>query len=468
MLNRMNVHPLAERFDSKLLLRHEIPLPNHTLQRLISEKVIHTEQSIIRFRGRIKCMRCGNENKKTFAHIPCARCCKTHHYCRQCIEMGRVLTCEPLYYVKDLERNVQRIPSACQWQGKLTDAQQKAADRIIEAIDKKEKELLIWAVAGSGKTEVLFPSIEYALAKGYRTCVATPRADVVRELLPRLEEAFPRVLIDGLYGGASKSESGAQLVVATTHQLIRFKHSFQLMIIDEIDAFPYTDDPMLPFVTKRARKQSGTTVYLTATPRKDLQKRVRRKQLPHIFIPVRYHNHPLPVPQLISDYSLKKQLNKNDVPTVIFKFLHNRDVSSRQLLIFVPTIKMAEHLRPLLIKECIRRKLIKNADEIASVHAEDELREQKVERFRRKEIQLLITTTILERGVTFPSVDVIVLCADHVVFDEAALVQIAGRAGRSVNDPKGHVLFVHSGRTHALDEAVQSIKQMNRRGGFLL
>src|SRR5699024_10868656 len=72
---------------------------------------------------------------------------------------------------------------------------------------------------------------------------------------------------------------------------------------------------------------------------------------------------------------------------------------------------------------------------VTNVHSEDRLREQKIKKFRKKHLHVLITTTILERGVTFPSIDVIVLHAGHKVFDEAALIQIAGRAGRNKDDP---------------------------------
>lgn len=75
-----------------------------------------------------------------------------------------------------------------------------------------------------------------------------------------------------------------------------------------------------------------------------------------------------------------------------------------------------------------------------------------------------MTTTILERGVTFPSVDVFVLQADHDVFDEAALVQIAGRAGRSKNDPTGSVHFYFETYTKAIRKAIKAIKQMNALG----
>src|SRR5699024_5563288 len=104
---------------------------------------------------------------------------------------------------------------------------------------------------------------------------------------------------------------------------------------------------------------------------------------------------------------------------------------------------------------------------ISYVHADDEQRKEKVRQFRNKEINTLITTTILERGVTFPSVDVAILDAGYVVFDEEALVQMAGRAGRSADDPTGEVVCVHDGKTKAMVDAVRSIQEMNKRGGFV-
>jgi len=115
-----------------------------------------------------------------------------------------------------------------------------------------------------------------------------------------------------------------------------------------------------------------------------------------------------------------------------------------------------------VIKEL--RKDVKKAK--AVYLASDPDREEKVRQFREQTIQVLLTTTIMERGVTFPSVDVVVLDAGHSVFDEAALVQIAGRAGRSPVDPIGDVLFLHDGKTAAMTAAIKSIQMMNRRGGF--
>lgn len=70
-----------------------------------------------------------------------------------------------------------------------------------------------------------------------------------------------------------------------------------------------------------------------------------------------------------------------------------------------------------------------------------------------------MTTTILERGVTFPCVDVFVLLANHKLYSKSALVQIAGRVGRSVERPTGELLFLHDGTTKAMQKPSQKSKR---------
>lgn len=457
---------LAYRFFGKLLLRKEIPLPDDLFQQLITHRYFTPTQSIKKSFWQIKCQRCNNQKRSLFARFPCELCKEQHIYCRKCIEMGRVIECEPLYYWTGLQPTYPPIDEPCTWNGKLADNQIHAAERIFKAIQNKEKELLVWGVCGAGKTEMLFPGLTEAIQQGKRICIATPRSDVVRELLPRLKAAFSSVLIQGLYGGSKTKDGTAQVIIATTHQLLRFDSAFDVMIIDEVDAFPYHADPSLPFATKRARKKISTTIYLTATPRKEQKIQIQFNKLPHIFVPIRFHGHPLPIPQFKMCYSLSKHLKSYQPPLSFLTWLKNRQNNQRQLLIFVPTIKLAENLRESLLNFPIQDKLISSQKVIEFVHANDQEREQKIELFRQKKIFILITTTILERGVTFPSIDVVVLDAGHVVFDEAALVQIAGRAGRSPDDPTGEVIFFHDGKTDAMVQAVKSIVSMNKRGGF--
>lgn len=457
---------LCYMYSGKLLLRHEIYLDDATFQKLL---INGSFQIIQPFKQQLfihTCQRCGNTNQSYIGKIDCACCKQEHIYCRKCIEMGRVMSCEPLYLWMGITPSWPLHENPCTWTGTLTTVQAQAAKRIVRAIHLAEKELLVWAVCGAGKTEMLFPGITEALQQGKRICIATPRADVVRELKPRMQQAFQHVLVQALYGGSKDKDGAAQLIIATTHQLLRFQDAFDLMIIDEIDAFPYHTDPSLPFATKRASKTSSTTIYLTATPRKQQQSLIRRKKLPHIFVPVRYHGYPLPVPQMKMTFSLRKALQHYQPPVQFISWLKLRDNPNRQLLIFVPTTALAEQLQVNVSTMMIKEKLIQYNREVDFVHAKDSQRAEKVQHFRNKSIKVMITTTILERGVTFPSVDVAILDAGHEVFDEAALVQIAGRAGRSADDPTGEVMFFHDGKTEAMVQAISAIKQMNKRGGI--
>ncbi|WP_246570085.1 DEAD/DEAH box helicase [Lentibacillus saliphilus] len=376
------------------------------------------------------------------------------------------MTCEPLYAWAGPDPIWPCHLQPCTWEGQLTSAQQQGASCVADAITQGRSELLVWAVCGAGKTEMLFQGITEALKQGKRICIATPRADVVRELKPRMQRAFKGVSIQALFGGSAERDGTAQLIIATTHQLLRFQKAFDVMIIDEVDAFPFHADPSLPFATYRAKKTLGTTIYLTATPRKQQRNRIKRQKLPHVFIPNRYHGHPLPVPQMRMTRTLAKALRAYYLPDSCITWLKKRQNPQRQLLIFIPEIALAKQLLTPLAKTLITERVIEDVDSVSYVHAHDPERLEKVKQFRQKELSVLLTTTILERGVTFPSVDVIVLNAGHDIFDEAALVQISGRAGRSADDPTGEVVFFHDGKTEAMMQAIKQIKMMNERGGF--
>ncbi|MCG3420580.1 DEAD/DEAH box helicase family protein [Oceanobacillus sp. GSFE11] len=465
-LNRQELMDLAKNVTGKLLLRQEIPLSAFHFTQAVEQKFIRAVPSFTKKHFTLQCNRCGNNEKRLMAQYPCSICNKTHSYCRKCIAMGRVSECTMLYEWSGPVPEWKIHADPCTWKGTLTEAQQKAADRIASAVVNKEKELLSWAVCGAGKTEMLFPAITIALKQGKRICLATPRADVVRELQPRIQQAFSDVTVQALYGGSKDKKGTAQLILATTHQLLRFKQAFDVMIIDEIDAFPFHAEPSLSFAAERAIKLDSTTIYLTATPRKQQLKRIRNNLLPHIFVPRRFHSYPLPVPQMKQVSQLKSQLKKKELPPSFLKWLLIRKHPQRQILVFVPTVSLADHLSVPLTDLLISYDIITSKQQASTVHASDGDREEKVQSFRDRDLFMLLTTTILERGVTFPSVDVIILDAGHHVFDQAAIVQIAGRAGRSTDDPFGDVLLFHDGKTEAMVEAVESIRKMNKRGGF--
>ncbi|WP_244444950.1 DEAD/DEAH box helicase [Oceanobacillus jeddahense] len=378
--------------------------------------------------------------------------------------MGRISECKPLYIWNGAKARWPEHVNPLTWEGQLTTAQSNAAAHLEQAVNEKIPSYLCWAVAGAGKTEMLFPAITAALKRGDRVALASPRVDVIRELLPRMNQAFQNISIEALYGGSEHRTGKSQLILATTHQLMRYYQAFDVLIIDEVDAFPYYLDKSLMYAAKQAVKKQATTLYLTATPRKNFRLQMKLGKLPHVFVPLRYHGHSLPVPTFTFSFYLTSRLANKKLPKALLKWLIQRENPKRQLLLFVPEIAMAKELKEVISNALLAAKAIAAPEELEVVFAADQNREEKINQFREKKLHALMTTTILERGVTFPSVDVAVLSAGHEVFNEAALVQIAGRAGRSADDPSGEVIFFHDGKTDAMEKARQMILEMNARG----
>jgi competence protein ComFA len=441
----------------KMLLLDELQFPLETIQEHFENGYVLYNKGIKKTKYGWQCHRCANEKDHLFASFSCFRCkSESCMYCRNCIMMGRVSMCTPLlsWIGPDVKH---KSNHKLMWQGELSAGQQIASYRFVEQVGKSG-ELLIWAVCGAGKTEVLFHGIEKALKMRLRVCITTPRTDVVLELAPRLKEAFPNTLIASYYGGSEDRETPAQLVISTTHQLYRFKQAFNLVIVDEVDAFPYSYDKTLQHAVSTATHPDALFLYLSATPSRKMKKATAQNKLPCVKIPIRFHGFPLPEPQIVWSGEWKKRVEKGRLPKAFLTWLKSQAVSGRRAMIFVPSVSIIERVTE-LIKEQVE--VI-----VDFVHAEDPLRKEKVACFRQGNIQLMVTSTILERGVTVPFLDVAVFGADNEVFSESALVQMAGRAGRSKVDHNGQVLFFHYGKSLSMMSAIKHISEMNEEAGF--
>lgn len=374
--------------------------------------------------------------------------------------MGRVSECTPL--VSWIGPKLSYDTNHClEWTGTLSKGQQLASDQVVRAVQGKSS-LLVWAVCGAGKTEVLFKGIEAALLKGQRVCIATPRTDVVLELAPRLQQVFPETDITVLYGGSEDRTKSTPLTISTTHQLLRYYRAFDTIIIDEVDAFPYSMEPMLQYAANEARSEDGAIVYLSATPSKEMQRDVRLKKLDSVVIPARYHGKPLPVPGFEWCGKWRAKLGKGRVPINVKLWIKQKFKDGKPIFLFVPDIVLLEKVVGILRESY--------GEEVAGVHSKDKERKEQVARFREGKVKILVTTTILERGVTVPNVQVGVLGAEDDIFTESALVQIAGRAGRNAVFSSGDVRFFHYGKTGEMNRARDHIRRMNYRaeqGGFL-
>ena len=167
-----------------------------------------------------------------------------------------------------------------------------------------------------------------------------------------------------------------------------------MLIIDEVDAFPFVDNKMLYYAVDHCLKSDGVKVFLTATSTDQLDKQVKQGKLKKLHLARRFHANPLVVPKPIWLNLSLERLQRDKLP-------HS----------FLQQIR-------------------------------------------------------IQRGVTFPCVDVFVMMSNHYLFTKSSLVQIAGRVGRSADRPDGKLLFFHNGMNRAMKKAIMEIKTMNKKGGF--
>ena len=404
--------------------------------------------------GNIRCYRCNHVTAKSLGALP-----QGEVYCPHCINLGRVSTLNKFYHVPE-PNQFTIIEPVLTWKGELSPLQQQASEKISQGMAAHVQQLL-WAVTGAGKTEMMFAGIAAAIKRGERIGIASPRVDVCLELFPRLKAAFANCDIALLHGRQELPYHYAQLTICTTHQLLRFYHAFDNLIIDEVDAFPYAANASLLYATKQAIKENGGCLYLTATPGDALLREIKSKRLVVNYLPLRYHGHLLPQIKVRLAFGWRRRLERQKLPPQVIQQLQETLREGHRFLLFVP------HIADLALVEAALRHSF-TTFRFATVHASNPERLEKVQKMRDGDYDFLVTTSILERGVTFPEIDVYVLGADDPVFSSSALVQIAGRAGRAQSRPTGRVVFWINCNCRQVNQAISQVKYLNRKGQRLI
>lgn len=373
------------------------------------------------------CPLCGNKDKRFIGYL------NDTPYCRKCIEF-----CGENYDENE-NKNVRNYKSFISYE--LSKDQKEISSKLIENL-KNRKNTLIYAVCGAGKTELVFGVIEYSLKRNLKVGFAIPRKDVVIELANRLKTTFIQNKVISLYGGHNKDLYG-DITVLTTHQLYRFEKEFDLLILDEIDAFPFKDNEVLENIFKRSIK--GNFIMMSATPSDRILNMFKKNNDSILTLFTRFHRHPLPVPKIkiipefLRIYFVVDTLNK-----------YKKE--NKKVLIFLPTIDMSIAFFNIL------KIFVKNGN---VVNSKSIYRNEIINDFRNDKYFYLVTTAVLERGVTLKNLQVLIINADHEEYDKAALIQISGRVGRKKEFPDGDVIYVAKKKTTSMLDSIKEIEHYN-------
>ena len=319
----------------------------------------------------------------------------------------------------------------------LNKKQRKASFEILINY-KKGNNILLDAVCGAGKTEMLLEVIKYALNNYQKVGFACPRKELTIDLYQRINEYFNHNSI-GLVVGNHSQYSQSNFIFLTTHQLKKYQNYFDLLIIDEIDAFPFCDNFELE---NDAFNSSKKFIFLSATVPLKYYKLVKENKLAYINNFQRHHYQTMPVPCLIScNYGL--------MWITLLKYILK--LKDNPLIIFVPTIKIGRAIHRLLNVFFIKNYF---------VHSKN-LTQSKINDFRSNKVKIIISTSVLERGITLKGLNIIVYHCSHFIFNEATLIQMCGRVGRDSTISYGHIFFLGNNLNKNIDNCIKKIKKYN-------
>ncbi|HPD99635.1 MAG TPA: helicase-related protein [Bacillota bacterium] len=378
-----------------------------------------------------RCKRCNSFNTKMdFRGV---------EYCLDCYTFKEI---NSSHYLIRRMRTFKKVVHELELGFELSESQNRGSNFLLMNFTEG-KDSFLHAVCGAGKTEMVLKVILEALNKNLSVAFVIPRVEIIKQVYIRISLYLPNTKVSYLYGGANLDES-FHLLVTTPQQLIKFYQEFDLLIIDEIDAFPFVDNPFLERLIDKAKKDKARFIYMSATLSKKYEQKIEKKELEYHLIPRRFHKKDLCVPLFVQADDFKSER--------IIKYITTLIDNNKGLIIYLPSINKGKVFKDYLEGLKINCGLISSETKYKAIVLKD---------FINGNFKVLISTTILERGVTFNNVNVIVIETDNKVYNEATLIQIAGRVGRSGDD--GMVVFFAREKSSAMIKARNKIIEFNRR-----
>ena len=188
---------------------------------------------------------------------------------------------------------------------------------------------------------MIYQSVSKIIDDGGCVCLASPRIDVCLELYKRLSRNFSCLIT--LLHGDSEPYKRAPLIIATTHQLLKFLTKLWFVNYWWSWCFPFVDNAVLYHAVDRAIKPNRTKIFfLTATSTDELDKKVKTGTLTKLHLARRFHANPLVVPQKIWLSGVLSNMQKKKIPQKLINLIKKQRQTHYPLLIFFPNIEQGE------------------------------------------------------------------------------------------------------------------------------
>lgn len=326
-------------------------------------------------------------------------------------------------------RLIQNLPYS------LTGAQMRVWKSLEEELQAKTvMARLIQGDVGSGKTIVSILALLMVVDSGYQGALMVPTEVLARQHFASLTELmeqngfpFQVVLLTGSMTAKQKREaygkmaSGEASIIVGTHALIQEKavyHNLALVITDEQHRFGVRQREMLSL-----KGNMPHTIVMSATP------------IPRTLAVILYGDLDISV---INEMPSSRLPIKNCVVGVgyrkkAYEFIEKQVREGHQAYVICPMVEESEAMEAENVVEYTDR-LRKNLPgdmAVEYLHGKMKPSEKNeiMERFLENQIQVLVSTTVVEVGVNVPNATVMMI-ENAERFGLAQLHQLRGRVGR--------------------------------------
>ena len=351
----------------------------------------------------------------------------------------------------------------------LTNAQKRVWNEIETNMTGEHlMSRLVQGDVGSGKTIIAFLAMILAAANGCQAALMAPTEVLARQhyegmcqLLGEQGLSYPAVLLTGSTKGKEKKEiyrqirEGEAKLIIGTHALIQEKVFYQdlaLVITDEQHRFGVNQREDL---SQKGGNPHVLVMSATPIPRTlgiilygDLDISVMDE------LPARR----LPIKNCVVDTSYRPKA---------YKFIENQVLQGRQVYVICPMVEESEGLEAenVLDYSQMLSRTLPSQIKVAYLHGRMKAAEKNkiMEAFAENEIQVLVSTTVIEVGVNVPNATVMMV-ENAERFGLAQLHQLRGRVGRGAY--QSYCIFVYGGDDEETRKRLEILVKSN--DGFFI
>ncbi len=346
----------------------------------------------------------------------------------------------------------------------LTGAQNKVWQEIMNDMTGEHvMSRLVQGDVGSGKTVIALFALLFVCASGYQGALMAPTEvlakqhfDSVTEMLREQRLPIQVELLTGSMTAKEKREayarieSGKSQIIIGTHALIQEKvnyHSLALVVTDEQHRFGVKQRE------KFAEKgQTPHILVMSATP------------IPRTLAIILYGDldisvidelpaQRLPIKNCVVDTSYRK---------TAYTFMQKQVAEGRQCYVICPMVEESEVMEAENVLDYARTLQEELGPSIRVAHLHGKMKQKEkdeiMDAFGKNEIQVLVSTTVIEVGINVPNATVMMV-ENAERFGLAQLHQLRGRVGRGKH--QSYCIFMSASKTKETKERLSILNQTN-------